>query len=68
MEVKGIAFDANKWNVEEARREMKTLGLFKSKINRFAVRKDKKLYYKFVEDFNFKGKQEKILNDYIFFY
>ena len=68
MEIKGIAFDENKWNVVEARREMKKLGLFKYKINRYPIKNNKKLYYKFLEDYEFKGKQQEILNDYIFFF
>lgn len=68
MEIKGIAFDENKWTVVEARREMKKLGLFKYKINRYPIKNNKKLYYKFLEDYEFKGKQQEILNDYIFFF
>mgnify|MGYP003666758426 FL=1 len=68
MKLKGIAFDDTKWNVDEARREMKKLGIYGMKKHNRAIRENNKLYYKFVEDYEFNGYSEEILNDYIFFY
>tara|TARA_R110001606_G_scaffold26300_1_gene85017 strand:- start:313 stop:525 length:213 start_codon:yes stop_codon:yes gene_type:complete len=70
MKIKGIEFDEKKWTVETARREMKYLGLFKNKINKFSIKMNdsKNLYYRFVKDYDFKGNKDEILNDYNIYY
>tara|TARA_R110002074_G_scaffold293648_1_gene465339 strand:+ start:98 stop:304 length:207 start_codon:yes stop_codon:yes gene_type:complete len=68
MKLKGIAFDDTKWTVDEARREMKKLGVYGGKKNQRAIKKNNRLYYKFENDYEFNGYSEDILNDYIFFY